>query len=381
VTASGGGRRLLFLNENIGGHATVHENLRAAFDEMADVHATFLDVPPRGWVRRVAGAAVPGLGRLDLDLQPLRSQLAAAAVARARLGEALSTASPPFDALHVYTQNAGLLSSDLLRERPTVISTDSTNSLNAYRLPYRRPTRFTRHALKLTRLIERRVLSSATLLVANTEWVARSLASYGVPRERIRRLAFGVEIPERIERRPPDGRPVLTWVGYDLERKGGRLLLDLHRDHLRDRCDLQLVTTAPVAAEPGVVVVDDVRPGNGRLAEVLSRTTLFVFPTTIDQAPNVVLEAMAHGVPVVTSRINGIPEMVEDGVSGVLVDPADGAQVLRGVLSLLDDPSRAAALAAAGRDRAVERYDMVKSAAALLDVLDEAVELYRPVVP
>lgn len=371
------GRRLLFLNENIGGHATVHENFAAAFASRDDVDATFVHVPPRRGIRRVLGRRLPVLGPLDLDLQPLRSQLAAAAVARKLLGDAITASTPPFDALHVYTQNAGLLSSDLIRSHPAVISTDSTNALNAYRLPSRAPTRFTPHVLKLTQIFERRVLAAATLLVANTEWVARSLASYGVSRDRIRVLPFGVEVPERFERHPPE-RPVLTWTGYDLERKGGRALLELYREHLRDRCDLQLVTTAPVPPEPGVTVVSDVRPGNGRLAQVLARTTLFVFPTSIDQAPNVVLEAMAHGVPVITSRINGIPEMVGDGASALLVDPADRHDLLRAITDLLDDPTRAADLAAAGRERAASRYDRAKSAAALVDILDEAIELHRP---
>ena len=83
------------------------------------------------------------------------------------------------------------------------------------------------------------------------------------------------------------------FVGHQLERKGGRRLLRLHQEHLRDQCDLLLVTTEPVVPVPGVRVVSHLRGGNDALWDVLAEADLMCFPSTIDQAPNVVLEAMA----------------------------------------------------------------------------------------
>ena len=56
--------RIHFVNENIGGHATMHAHIRSALAADPDVTATFFDVPPRGGVERAVGARIPGLGRL-----------------------------------------------------------------------------------------------------------------------------------------------------------------------------------------------------------------------------------------------------------------------------------------------------------------------------
>ncbi len=136
--------RVLFVNENIGGHATVHNHLRAGLRDHPRIDATFLDVPEPGLLRRLIGARIPGLARLDLDLQPLRAQLALSYWVRRAVRHRRGT----YDALHVYTQNAALL---LTPETPMVISTDTTNVHNAYRIPQRMPTRFTRLTVALTK--------------------------------------------------------------------------------------------------------------------------------------------------------------------------------------------------------------------------------------
>src|SRR5438128_5762345 len=122
--------RVAFVNENIGGHATVHLHLRRALADGRDIRAVFLDVPSPKGARRLLGARVPGLAQLDLDLQPLRAQLGLSWYVRnwlrRRAGE--------FDVVHIYTQNAALLSTRMLTRIPTVITCDSTNELNAYRL-------------------------------------------------------------------------------------------------------------------------------------------------------------------------------------------------------------------------------------------------------
>src|SRR5204863_1705004 len=93
--------RALFLNENIGGHATMHLHVRGALTEHPEVDARFVDLPRPGLPRRLFAAQIPGLARLDLDFQPHRVQLAQSFVAR-RL---LRRTSEPFDVLHVYTHN------------------------------------------------------------------------------------------------------------------------------------------------------------------------------------------------------------------------------------------------------------------------------------
>ena len=254
-------RKVLFINENIGGHATVHHHLRTVLRDHPDIEPTFVDVPAPGLLRRVVGAAVPGLGKLDLDLQPLRAQLALSAWVRRHIGPMIASA----DVIHLYTQNAGLLSVGALEKRPSVVTLDTTNTNNAYRLPYRAPTRFTPAALRLTLPLERRVYAAVDAIVANSGWAASSLIDdYGMRANEVDVIPFGVVGPPRPAARPRR-RPRIVFVGRQLERKGGLLLLDVFEKHLADRAELLLITHDPVPPTRGVSVVDDLHQGSDRL--------------------------------------------------------------------------------------------------------------------
>ena len=368
--------RVLFVNENIGGHATVHRTLeRELAVHHPDVKATFVHLPAPRLGRRLFGASVPGFGALDLDLQPLRAQLAQSLLARRLIARRRGT----FDVLHLYTHNVGLLSCDLVAAQPTVVSLDTTNKLNAFRLAHRDPTRWTRRLLPLTLWFEGRVYRSATLVATHSDWAAASVAGYGVASDRIRVVRFGVELGER----PPADRPLadppeITFVGRQMQRKGGELLLNLFNAQLRDVCRLNLVTTDPVVGGPGIRVYDDITPGDPRLGDILRRSTAFVFPSPIDQAPNVVLEAMAAGVAVVGLSVAAVTEMVEDGVTGTLLAPDDRRGIVTAIKELVGDPARALAMGAAGRERAERLFDGRVSTARLVDVLYEAAQRFSP---
>ncbi len=331
---------VLFVNENLGGHASMHLSLREALPEVhPGLAAEFVDVPSSGKLRRLVSAQLPGLARLDLDVQPLRFQLAESEVARRLLRRALRRAVRP-DVLHVYTQSIALRSVDLLRAMPSVVSTDATFLQGAFHLPHRRPTRFTGSAVRVAQQFERRVYAAATLLVAQSVWVADSLRrAYGIDPERIRVIPFGLHRGAPPRRAPVPELPEVTFVGATLDRKGGDRLLRVFRERLRDRCVLNLVTRDVISPEHGVRVFSDFEPGDPRLPELLARTSAFAFPTEMDNSPYCVLEAMRAAVPVVTTRVGALPEMVLDGRTGVLTTHDDAA--LAGAIgSLLDDPAR-----------------------------------------
>jgi alpha-maltose-1-phosphate synthase len=372
--------RALFVNENLGGHATVHLNLRRALEQRCDVEASFYDLPAPGLPRKLMAVPIPGLAGLDLDLQPLRFQLTQSAVAR----RSLPRLSARADVIHVYTHNVALLSTRLLRQWPTVVSLDGTNTQNAYRLPYRSPTRWTPLALKAVTPLERRVYESATLVVTHSRWAADSVATYGVDPTRIRIIPFGVTVTEGSSLRQlwtgrttgRQGHPRIVFVGRSLERKGGHRLLRLYGEHLAGLAELDLVTLDNIEAPPGVRVINDVCPGDERLPDVLAASTVFAFPSEMDLSPNAVLEAMAAGVPVVALDVGAVSEMVEHGVTGLLVDPADDRALVEAITALLVDPALAARMGAAARERVLERFDARVTTAALVDVLVEARHLH-----
>ena len=364
---------VLFVNENIGGHASTHLHLRRALAQRPDVRARFLDVPAPGPLRRVIGAPVPGLARLDLDLQPLRSQLALAAWTHRRLA-ALAGAA---DVVHVFTHNAVLLSWRLLGSVPAVVALDGTGTMNASCLPYREPTRFTPWSVAIAGRFERRVHAAADLLVATGASAARSLREdYRIPAERIRVIHYGITAPTfGTAAAPGTGAtpPRLVFVGRSLRRKGGMRLYRLHQERFADRCELVLVTPDAAPSGRNVRVVGDLAPGDPRLWTILRSAAAFVFPSVVDQQPNAVMEAMAAGLPVLAYPVNAVAEMVVDGVTGVLpADRSDGA-LAAGIEFLLADPGRRARMGEAGRSRYRERFSAELTVRRLLPVLAEAI--------
>jgi len=102
--------------------------------------------------------------------------------------------------------------------------------------------------------------------------------------------------------------------------------------------------------------------------------SVFVLPCQITEAgdrdgfPNVLAEAMAMGVPVVTTAISGIPEMIDDGVHGLLVDSGNSASLAAALRRVLGDAALHARLARAGRERICERFDSSRTTLALRDL-------------
>jgi glycosyltransferase involved in cell wall biosynthesis len=367
--------RILFVNENIGGHATMHLHIFRALAEHPDVAAERLDVPAAGLARRALAAQIPGLDRLDLDLSPLRFALAQSARARSLIRARLSEGG--ITAIHAYSQHVVLLSNDELRRYPSVVSTDGSSMQNAEQLPYRRPTRYTRRTTALTERFERRVFRSATMVVAQSEWAAASIRDrYDIPLKRLRVIPFGLMPPPAPVASHRTGGPLqITFVGNGLERKGGTRLLRLFRDRLRGHCILNVVTRDRIRAEPGVRILRYLTPGDPRLGDLLAETAVFVLPSEIDKSPYSILEAMFAGVPVVSTRSGAIPELVEDGRTGLLVDHDDDA-LADAILTLLESESLRCEMGAAGRDRAYERFDARDTTNRLVGVIAEARELF-----
>jgi starch synthase len=188
-------------------------------------------------------------------------------------------------------------------------------------------------------------------------------------------------------------RPYVAFVGRITRQKGVPHLL---RAGLAFDRDLQIVLLAGAADTPelrgetdaaiadlrasrdGVFVVSEMLPRE-EVRQVLSRALAFLCPSVYEPLGIVNLEAMACETAVVASNVGGIPEVVLDGETGVIVgyDPDDAAGFERGIAEgvnrLAADPALAARLGRAGRERAVTSFAWDAIAA-------QTVELYRHVV-
>jgi starch synthase len=92
------------------------------------------------------------------------------------------------------------------------------------------------------------------------------------------------------------------------------------------------------------------------IIQLLTHALAFVCPSVYEPLGIVNLEAMACATAVVASRVGGIPEVVDAGVTGLLVPPDDPASLADALNLLLRDPGRAAAMGLAGRKRAVTEF-------------------------
>lgn len=360
--------RALLINENISGHATAHLGIRAGLATHPEIEAEIIDVPPPSITSRLLGVRVPGLAAWDLDLQPLRAQLLLSRWVARRIRKEVGR----FDVLHIYSQNAALRSVAELQGNASVVSTDGSGMQTAFLHPHRRQTRGTRARARLAMRFERPVFGAATLVVAQSEWAARSLRDdYGTHDDRLRVIPFGVVVPEVTAHHEPVPMPEITWIGTGFRRKGGSRLLRVFREQLRERCILNLVTQDDVSEEPGVRVFSDIQPGDGQILDVLARTAILAFPSDMDTFGYVVLEAMAVGVPVVACRLHAMPELVADGVTGILID-LDDHQLAAALTRLIDDPPLRMRMGTAARQRVLDRFDARVTTSSLVDTLLEA---------
>jgi glycosyltransferase involved in cell wall biosynthesis len=115
-----------------------------------------------------------------------------------------------------------------------------------------------------------------------------------------------------------------------------------------------------------------------RIREQMQRATCLVLPCVqaadgnVDALPTVLLEAQACGCPVISTRISGVPEIIEDGISGRLAEPGDETGLAMCIRDVLCDPGLADSLSRGGRARAENRFDVRANGRRLRNWLVEA---------
>lgn len=160
-----------------------------------------------------------------------------------------------------------------------------------------------------------------------------------------------IELIRAFDNIPDDKRPRLVLLGVGAESEYGREVL-------------RLTAERPWCEHPGAVD----REG---LKNWLRKTGLLILPSTEDNCPMVVLEAMAAGVPVAASRIGGIPDLIEHGVTGLMFDPQSIESIRDALLRRIEDPAEAATMAETAKRKAMERFHPKVIAAEHLRIYQE----------
>lgn len=215
-------------------------------------------------------------------------------------------------------------------------------------------------SLKRRRVTE--VLKQADGLFVWSNWAAQSaIEDYGVSPEQVHLLPPGIDpnhwqpLPET--ERPNDGVTRILFTGYAFERKGGDLLLRWARESSRKDWEIHIVTMHPMEAPQGVTVHTGLKSNSPELVRLTQSCDLFVLPTRADCFSLVSLEAMAVGLPVITTNVGGIPDIVVEGETGYLIPPENYDALCAKLNLLLDSPQLRRQLGQKGRERVCSHFN------------------------
>ena len=201
---------------------------------------------------------------------------------------------------------------------------------------------------------------------------AEQVAALGVPRSKI------AVVPSRcnvglfdVGQFPPKGATGyrLLYVGNLILGKGVHFLLKALSDVVREYPDVKLTIVGSGPKEPDLKNLADKlglnphvvflgRIPHNEIPTIMHEADLFVLPSLSEATPRAVMEAMAMELPVVATRVGGIPEMVEDGYTGLVVEPGNSRQLAIAICQALSDPVWAKEAGRLGKQHVLANYTL-----------------------
>lgn len=292
----------------------------------------------------------------------------------------------PREALFFHTQVTAVLAADWLKQIPSIVSLDATplqyDALGAYYDHQAAPSWLEQAKWWLNR----NCYQTARHLVTWTEWTKQSLVNdYQINPAQITVIPPGVT-PKAWHRPTPrtleesQRSPVkILFVGGNLERKGGHLLLEAFRT-LRNEdpaIELHLVTRDRLATEPGLYIYNDMQPNSDPLKTLYHQSDIFCLPTYGDCLPMVLSEASAASLPIVSTQLAGIPEIVKEGESGFLIPTGDGQALTRTLRRLIENPTLRLQQGTRAVQIATQSFDAEQNTFRLLTLIKKIVDEER----
>lgn len=238
-----------------------------------------------------------------------------------------------------------------------------------------------------------RLFSAASAVVAVSRDMVEQLVRLGAPREKLRLRPYGIDL-DKFSRRSaagPAAPPRLVAVGRFVDKKAPHLTVLAFRRvvEAHPSAELHMVGEGPLLGacrtlaralgiEAGVrfhgVLPHDEVAAWMRRADCFVQHSMVAPDGDSEGTPLSVLEAAATGLPVVATRHAGIPDVVEEGTSGRLVEEGDVEGMGEALVDVLADPEEAARMGRAARRRVEETYSRAEAIEGLYEILADSVE-------
>lgn len=354
-------QRVLFLNLNALGWQTYARQLEHHAARRDDLHAWHLNLHTPLWMK----LACRKFGSIKQHpVHPVRcwEWIVSRWITSGRLP------LQQFDRVHVSPHTAAWAIAKLPAHQRTKLSVtiDVTDPLNDRELE-------PGSACEVALQAERDIFKAADLIACFSSWAVESLRSdFHVPLDKI-----AVTLPSIDRTEPsttlkpaasPSNLPRILFVGNDHIRKGGPRLLSWHQELWSHRAELHILSedAQPLTGTRNVFWHGRV-PHDKVLGEHFPGAAMLVLPTLRDMSSWVSVEAQTCGVPVIASRIGGIPDLIDHERTGFLVAPHDNAGFITAISQLLDDPQLRLRMAHNAAEMASVRFDAVRVFDSLMD--------------
>ncbi len=227
-----------------------------------------------------------------------------------------------------------------------------------------------------THLVGKRIIKSADGVRLLQSPLYDSLSGFGIKRDKMRLIHRGIDtavfhpgydsLKVRAELGLKKEDFFILWVGRlvnPVEMKGTKYLIDAVKELVPRYKNLKLVLVGDGSGRrkneewaesiKENVVFTGFRKDVYRL---MSAADVFVLPSLCEGCPNVVLEASASGVPVIASRVGAVPDLIEDGKTGIIVNPRSAPDIKQALARLIEDPSLRREMGTKARERMEKEF-------------------------
>jgi glycosyltransferase involved in cell wall biosynthesis len=203
------------------------------------------------------------------------------------------------------------------------------------------------------------------------------ISDYGIESDRIIVSPPGIDLStwkpiEGFAEMQRDSFSVL-FVGGDFVRKGGDTLLRVASDEAFRDMEFHFVTKSFSGPTPGNVHVHaDISPNSDTLIKLYRNSDVFVLPTKADYAPtNAVIEALSMGVPVITTDVGGLGDLIKNGEHGFVIPIGDCGVLGERLMQLKSSPLLLRRLKMNGRKFSEQNFDINHAGSRIIDLLRE----------